>query len=60
MYDISQENGLLLLEEIVELLRKLLENNVKDFEVKIEHKIQSISTKIPYKEQVGTLIQGFD
>jgi hypothetical protein len=57
--DVSIENAALMLMEIVELLEKLLKDNVKDFILKIDKKIQPLNTKTPYKNQIDELISNY-
>ena len=57
--DVSIENAALMLMEIVELLEKLLKDNVKDFILKIDKKIQPLNTKTPYKNQIDELIANY-
>ena len=60
MYDISIENASLLLEEIVDLLKKLLTDNIKDYQVLIDSRIQPIDIHTTYKTQISELTVGFD
>jgi hypothetical protein len=57
--DVSIENAALMLMEVVELLEKLLKDNVKDFILKIDKKIQPLNTKTPYKNQIDELIANY-
>jgi hypothetical protein len=56
MNDISIENATIMLMEIVDLLKKLLQDNVQEFEIKIENKIQPLTVKIPAKNQLDDLL----
>jgi hypothetical protein len=60
MNDISIENATIMLMEVVDLLRKLLHDNVDDFLVQIENKIVPLNAKLPYKNQIDDLVSKFN
>jgi hypothetical protein len=60
MNDVSIDNAALLLMEIVELVSKLIRDNVTDFDMVIDKKIQPLTTKEPYRNQIEELIAGFN
>ena len=50
--DVSLDNASLLLMEIVDLLQKLLKNNVSQLEVKLQNRIKALNPKLGYKNQI--------
>jgi hypothetical protein len=57
--DVSLDNASLLLMEIVDLLQKLLKNNVSQLDIKLQNRIKALNPKIGYKNQIDELIEGY-